>query len=226
MKKQNPSGFGAYLFFKSWFLKNYYYEMSRPVTHRNLAPVIIADNGHTYYEYPEGMALPIERSAREQEYLQWMGAGLDAKNVKKLSDAAQFHIMESLKLTGKPNAFAKEIAKASAILTEIGERQERVVPLDLIINVLCTHLVRDDEDPAGWNPSIHKEKCDYFMDHHTDYQFFFRFSAFRKLSRMLGVSSENWQDYLIRARTEVKAVEVMIRSFLSEEQSSKNATIS
>lgn len=216
-RKINPSGYGAYLILKPWFLKFFYWEQSRPVTHRDLKPVIVDSKGRNYYEYPEGMALPMERSARITEYMQWISSGLDNVNLKKLCEAIEFHQTQAMKLVEKPKAFAKEMAQATAILREVGERNERVVPLDLIINTLCAQLVREDEDPAGWNQSIHEEKCNFFKENQSSYQFFFRFTAFRKLSQTLNVSNGNWIQYLVRATQELQIIQEIISS--SEKQS-------
>lgn len=167
------------------------------------------------------MALPLERFLKQKEFMEWMSSGLSNENLTMLVENAQVYLTEALGKKAGSTAFATSSAKVAAILSQIGERQDRIVDLDLVINCLCALVVREDEDPLTWNQSIHQEKCNYFKDHHTDYQFFFRFTAFRELAKRLNVSQENWIQYLAEMRTKAQILRQSMKIYSSGPKSSK-----
>ncbi len=216
---RNPIGRGVYLMFKDMFLKHYYYELSRNVTHKDLTPVMVDGKGRTYYEFPESMALPMERFIKQKEYMEWMASGLDGETLIEITDAAKERLTEAISLPAKSKAQTSEFAKVFAMLQEIGDRKDRIIPFDLVINCLCALIVREDENPLKWNQSIHVEKCEYFASRHIDYQFFFQFSAFRELSRLLNVSNENWTAYLAKQKTQQQSIRQSLRIFSTSVES-------
>jgi hypothetical protein len=141
--------------------------------------------------------------------------------MKMLGEAAAKAMRETLSLPDKSVAQAKEFARAMSIISQITERQEKIIPIDLVINCLCAQIVREDEDPHTWNQAIHMEKCDFFKANHMDYQFFFRFTAFRKLSKILNVSKENWNEYLLEQVMTAKTITETLKMYSSERKSSK-----
>jgi hypothetical protein len=177
--------------------------------------------GRTYFEFPESMALPMERFLKQKEFMEWMMSGLTDTQLRMLSEQAHKSMVDGLSLPAKSAAQAKEFAKAMSIISQISERQDKVIPMDLVINCLCAQLIREDENPHVWNQDIHQEKCDFFKAHHMDYQFFFRFTAFRKLSKTLNVSKENWNEYLLQQALQAQAVTESLKMFSSRRESSK-----
>lgn len=217
MKQQINNG--AYKILKPWFMKQLYIEQSRRINHKDLVCTNIVDKyGHTYYEFPESMALPMVRFVKEKEFMEYMASGLDAENLTEIVETAKGCLMKALELPAKSKPYTNEMAKVAALLNEIGERKERIVPFDLIINCLCGLLIREDENPYEWNEAIHREKCEYFSRHYLDYGFFFQFTAFRKLSKLLNVSKENWAQYLAGSRTQSRFIKEAMKSFSIEKE--------
>lgn len=182
---------------KPWMLKRYYRELSRTVGKEDLDPSIIDDQGRMYYEFPgDAMNLPVARLMKQKEYMEWLSAGINQNNLHMLLTATQEHLVEALKVTQDKKKFAKAMAKVNALISQIDQRREQIIPLDLFINMLAVMLVREDEDPAKFQETIHQEKCDYFMQHIDDYGFFFRTAAFVKLSKQLSLSKAAWRHHL------------------------------
>lgn len=192
MKQRTTIGERLYQRLKPFFLKYYYYELSKNIEHKDMTPIFVDDIGRTYYEFPEGLALPIERFAKEKEFIEWMTSGINNDNLRMLTEAAQELLMDALKSYKNEKEHAKKMAKVHAILQQIQMRYEQIVPIDLIINTICAVIVREDEDPCKFNEKIHKEKCDFFMEHKNDYGFFFQVSSFRRLSKLLNMQKSGW----------------------------------
>lgn len=223
MRTRSAIGHGAYLFFKDWFLKHYHWENSRRPTHKDLVHVMTDDQGRGYYEFPDGMALPMVRFVKEKEFFEWMNSGLDAETLTELCDAAKGYLTDAMEKPATSSARGKDIAKVYTILEEIGNRKERIIPFDLVINTLCALIVREDEDPFEWNERIHQEKCQYFANHYISYDFFFQFSHFRKLSRFLVDSKENWTRYLAQVKVQIKNLQESLKIYSTRSESKKES---
>ena len=206
LSRYKPFGFGIYRLLRRWFLKFYHYELSQRLTHKNLTPVMIDENGVKYYEFPESMALPVVRFLKNKEYIAWMGGGLDGDIVEQICSTAQECLIDALKQPPGSKPQTKALSKVNALLQQMSDRKSRVVPIDLVVNILCSQLIREDEDPVEWNEIIHAEKCDYFKAHINDYGFFLNFTAFRRLSKDMTVSEESWSEYLVKATAQIQAL--------------------
>lgn len=221
MKSINPSGHGAYQILKKWFLKHYRWELSQRVTHKNLTPVFVDDQDRTYYEFGEAMGLPMCRYLKMEEFQTWLQSNIDGGTLNEMVETAQNCMIDALKAESK-TVQANALSKVNAILQQVKDRQARVVPIDLVVNILCAQIVREDEDPHEWNQIIHMEKCDFMKEHLTDYQFFFHLTAFRKLRQLQIDSAEKWVGYLARATAEAKHIKETMKVYSRSAQSSKS----
>jgi hypothetical protein len=172
----------------------YYHELSHKVEFKDLPAVFMDKKGRTYYEFDTMDNLPVRRLMKQKEYFEWLNAGINSQNLGQLIEAINENIIAALQITDK-RKFAKSMAKVQALVNEIGRRRELIIPMDLFINILCVMIVREDEDPVGFNEKIHAEKCDYFIEHVDDYGFFLQSNAFRELSKSLNMSQKNWNQY-------------------------------
>lgn len=194
-RRRSTIGMMFYEALKPFFLKHYYYELSRPVEFRDLTPVF-TDGEYQYYEFPDSTALPVERLMQQSYFMNIMASGIDENNLMHLIGNAKEFMEAAIENTGDKKTFAKNAAKTYAILEDIERRSQEIFPIDVFINVLCCMIVRNDENPVKFNPEIHREKCDYFIDHVDDYGFFFQSAAFRSLSEQYKLSEEKWRKKL------------------------------
>lgn len=163
---------------------------------RELAYLFSDDQGRRYFEFVQSDMLPTERYLKMLEFSEFLSAGISNDNLKQLVEAAQDYMNTAISNINDKKKFINDATKVSAILQQLNYRRESIIPTDLFINVLCTMIVRDDEEPGVFNQKIHDEKCDFFIDHLHDYSFFFQSSAFRRLCSVQNISKENWKKVL------------------------------
>ena len=206
MKGRTTIGMMFYQALRGFFLKHYYYEMSRPVEFRDLDHALVDDQGRTYYEFPDPTALPVERLLQQQKFL--------------ITHACTY-MEEAIENSSDRKLFARNAAKVYAILEDIKSRAGNIIPLDIFVNVLCCSLVREDENPVKFNESIHREKCDYFIEHLDDYGFFFRLQSFKWWARQLRLSSENWSEILSAWERSLRRIKQSSKIFNSPDKSTE-----
>lgn len=225
MRRRKRISRTIYRLLRGWFLKEHYNELSRRIDHKDLLHALIDDQGRTYYEFPERIGLPLERFAKQKEFFEWLGAGINYENLGTLLKSAEdFQEDAILDVKDRPKAAAKKMAKVTAIIRQLQLRREAVVQLDLMVNTLCVMIVREDEDPMEFNEEIHKEKCDYFMSHISDYGFFFRLTSSRRLFNLLNISKENYSSTLNAWRQSLEEIEPLLKIISSSTGSSEPET--
>lgn len=153
----------------------------KPLDLKELNLSFVDSTGKAWYEYPEGMGNPMKRMAANLQAYEY----LTARMSPEMFDAAVEDINAAL-------AHGK-VVEAGAILTRLKTLKEEVIPVDVLINLIATDLVREDENPKEHNQTIHGQKCDYLKDAiDKGEDFFFRLNVVKDLSKRFKISSESW----------------------------------
>jgi len=154
----------------------------KPLRLEDLNFAFVDDDNKAWYEFPKGMGNPMKRiSANLQAY-----EYLTARMSPEMFDNAVIDINTSL-----ANG---DVVAAGAILTRLKTLKDEVIPVDVLINLIATDLVREDEDPKDHNEQIHQQKCDYLktvIDRGDG--FFFRLTVVKDLSERFKISNADWQ---------------------------------
>lgn len=154
----------------------------KPVDKKELRLMFVDHTGKAWYEFPEGMGNPMKRIAANMQAYEYLTA--------RISPELFDQTVEDVN-----TALAKgKLIEAGAILTRLKTIKDEVIPLDVLINLIATDLVREDEDPHTVNDDIHKEKCDYIktlID--TGNVFFFRLTVVKDLSERFKISNDSWK---------------------------------
>lgn len=146
-------------------------------------------SGKKYYSFPESLALPLERLGKVEEYLQWITSGLTGDTVEMFCDEMDKLLSDGLK-TGK-NA-----AKIGLLLSEIRERKNMAIPVELMYNLLAVQIIREDENPEVFNNQIHLEKIIALKELNDQTGgFFFGLKELKKLQDLFNMSPEKWSEY-------------------------------
>lgn len=140
-----------------------------------------------YYRFPSNMALPMSRFGKLQEFLMYMSARLTADNIDLLINKAHEIIEKGI----ENNHGASKVA---AILYQLQDRKDKLIPQELIYNYLAVQLVREDEDPKLFNNQIHMEKVDDLMAN-SDNRFFFHLKELKTLLNLTTISEREWLQY-------------------------------
>jgi len=167
---------------------------SKPLDFDSLQLAFVDANGKAWYEFPDGLGNPMKRMAANLQAYEY----LTARMSPEMFDAAVEDINKAL-------AHGK-VVEAGAILTRLKSLKDEVIPVDVLINLIATDLVREDENPKDNNPQIHQEKCDYLKAAiERGDSFFFQLTVVKDLSKRFKISSESWIVILKGFQEAVKA---------------------
>lgn len=181
------------------------------ITHANMKYEFTAMSGHHYYTYTGAMDMPLSRSARSTEYMDWLQNGLNPNDFERIAN-------ELTNCLAHINARTKEApdkaTTAGLLINEMLMRKKSATPYFVLINFIANNIVRDDENPNTWSSTIHAAKCDEIeaeMDVGNN-AFFFALPLLRDFSRLQNMSPSELTIYLAKLQTEqVRLREVLNR---------------
>lgn len=185
-------------------LKEFYLsEQNTPVTLKELSYAF--STSKKYYRFPSNMAMPTSRYGKLQEYLMYMSARLTAENIDLL-------INKGIEIIEKGIENDNGASKVAAILYQLGDRNDKIIPHQLIYNYLAVLYVREDEDPKIFNNEIHMQKVDDLMAN-SDNSFFFRLPELRKLFDLTTMSESEWQTYVSGSESQQRILKEVLKIY-------------
>jgi len=153
----------------------------KPLDFNDLTLAFVDSTGKAWYEFPDGLGNPMKRMAANLQAYEY----LTARMSPEMFDAAVEDVNMAL-------AHGK-VVEAGAILTRLKSLKDEVIPVDVLINLIATDLVREDENPKDHNKQIHQDKCNYLKDAiDRGDSFFFRLTVVKDLSKRFKISNEGW----------------------------------
>ena len=157
----------------------------KPLDLKDLNFAFVDANGKAWYEWPEGLGINMKRLSRNLQAYEYLTARLSPE----MFDAAVEDINKALA--------HGQVVEAGAILTRLKSLKDEVIPLDVLINLIATDLVREDETLDGDNVTIHQEKCDYLKQSiERGDSFFFHLTVVKDLSERFKISKDGWMTIL------------------------------
>lgn len=155
--------------------------------------------GRRYYSFPEATSLPIERLGKLEEYKVLMSSGLHKGVVDEITSAME-DILSKIVNSGLDQEVkkysSKNLANLGLLINEIKERQKIFIPIELFYAFLACQLVREDENPYGFNEEIHKDKIVALMElNEKNGGFFFGQKELNLLKNLLNMQEDEWNEY-------------------------------
>jgi len=202
---------------KFWKKKN----KKNPKPKDNLIFAFKDNDGYKYYKFPEGIGMPLIRLFKVQDYMAWMIRGLTADNIKEIADRMDILLMEGLK-TGR-NA-----AKLGLLISELTDRNERCVPVEIIYNYLACFYIREDEKPEMVNEQIQKEKVIAFKECAESGNldgFFFALTEYKNLSELLSTTKNSWESIVQESQQQAERMERLMTITKSENSLHENINL-
>lgn len=185
-------------------LKEFYIsEQNTPVTLNELS--FAFSTKKKYYRFPSGMALPVSRYGKLQEFLMYMSARLTPDNIDLL-------INKAIEVIDKGIENDSGASKVAAILYQLKDRKDKIIPHQLVYNYLAVQFVREDEDPKVFNNQIHMEKVDDLMEN-CDNSFFFRLTELRSLFNLTIMSEQEWLTYVNESKLQQLLVKESLKIY-------------
>ena len=165
----------------------------KPLDLKDLDFAFVDTNGKAWYEFPDGLGNQMERIAANLQAYEYLSARFSPEMFDDMVDTHN-------------ELFAKgKFVEASAVLVNYRNKRDEVIPLDVLIYMIATDLVREDETLNGRNMTIHQEKCDYLKTAiERGDSFFFRLTVVKDLSKRFKISQDGWKTILVGFQDAVK----------------------
>lgn len=161
---------------------------------------------HNYYQFAEGMALPLSRLSMIQEFSIRISRGLTDAQLELLTDRMDELLTEGLVKN-------RNAAKIGAIVNEIRNRKNTIVLPELYLNYLACYYVREDESVEIYNEQVQQEKVMALRDAANDENsFFFQLIEYLKLAELLSTSIRNWNDVEQEFQLQTKRFDELMRA--------------
>lgn len=147
------------------------------------------DEGVNYYRFPDGISMPLIRLYKVQEFMTWMVRGLSQDDLRDIANR-----MDELLTSGIKQG--RNAAKLGVLISELTDRNERFVPVEIIYNYLAVFYIREDERFDIVNDQIQKEKVIAFKrsaDSGDINSFFFALTEYKNLCELLNITKDKWE---------------------------------
>lgn len=188
------------------------------LTDYKLVYAFMDNKGYFYYRHEDQTLLSIERLAQLKQYTTWILRGMTNEVLHQLIDEADKAWVHFVK-TGE------DMAKVTAIHTEMRLRCTKISEIDLYYNLLAVQYIREDEHPTQFNNSIHLEKVEAFKEAAKDLDsFFFALPEYRELCKLLNITEEEWPQFVALSKQVESRNQSVISMFQSNMKSSSNGT--
>lgn len=153
----------------------------RPPDFTDLTLAFVDTLGRKWYEYPTASAIPLQR----------MDAQL--RNVGFLSAMISGEQMTETRADINKALAHGDMVGAGAIFSRFFDNAEKVVPMDIMINLIALTLVREDELPDRFDQATHSDKCDFLKAAiERGDGFFFRLTEVKRLSGAFKIGEDHW----------------------------------
>lgn len=153
----------------------------RPAGFDGMQHAYSGTDGRAYYTWADIADMPPVRQKHIERCLKMADAGIGEKTLEALCDIASEAIMSTLQ-EQKPAARSKAAARAAHAIGEIRNRPKEVIPEEVYYDLAAVFVVREDEDPRGFDPGIHTQKIEMLSKAgRAGYTFFTSPPAWRKV---------------------------------------------
>lgn len=200
--------------FKKPLLNEYLLEQNKPLMLSQLQYAFTDHNGKKHYSFPKDIALPLDRYSQLIKYLSFLSARITPEQMNKIIDGALDIIQQGI---GKD----KNAAKVAALLYELRDRENLIVPAQLVYDILAVQYVREDENPSVFDNEIHMQKVSAFISDTSKGEFFFRLPELKKLTNLSTISIAEWAAYLEEDRKQDEQINRILEIIFSEKGSKK-----
>jgi hypothetical protein len=196
-----------YKLFKPLFLKHYYNEQSKRTGFENLKKVFIDSNGKSYFTTMNDLELPIARSKDLQLRLMRIRSGMSDDNLKLFCEV----IKKALNNPSKPDT-----ARIGHTVIEIEKRIGVWIDPDMLFDTVAFMYIREDENPAEVDMSIHNEKIEQFKKDSTGgLKDFFYMAGLTEFIPFLGISESEWSEYFTQSTIKMKALKMQTENYIT-----------
>lgn len=185
---------------------------------KELCEVAFDLDGHTYYQFRDSGNIPLVRYKEVQAILINLENRLSSEELTKLIEIARNSILQAIEGSGRKDR-GNGLQTALWTFQEIEHRHQSIgLHTDLILELACMTLIRDDENPFVIDEQIQADKKRLFAENFNDHAFFLQsgIAAFLpNVQQLESVWKELWEvssQKLTDAKTAYKTIASEINS--------------
>lgn len=201
-----------YRLFRNKFIKYYIQEQDLKLLRNEHLELAFTDSkGLRWYRMKNDYALPIQRYRKTADFLHLLASNIDGETLEILCDRGKQEIINIL----KENKGASW-SKIASIFDQIKYRRNGIIEGDVIMNVIASQLIREDEEP---NPKeidmkIHQEKINQLSEEaEKGSEFFFALPELNTLFNSQTMSEKDWIKLQSQLDSQRKAVKEALKVY-------------
>jgi len=166
---------------------------SKPVGKEKMELMFVDSNGKRYYKYIDDLDIPAERWGHINRLYQELGNCISGDELELFINAMDKELNPEVE-SGERKKI--DIGKIIVLVKEMKMRKEMLLHPDLMIEIVSSHYIREDENAAVWDEELHREKCKQFQkDKGGGLRDFFQDAGLTVLMPFLRLSENDWKAY-------------------------------
>lgn len=166
--------------------------------------------GNAYYRYNKDFDIPILRFKEIQKRLVLFNSGLSDKSIKLICEAMR----KALNGGKKP-----DLAEIGFLIKEIEKRADLYIDTDLLMDTTCLLYIRQDENPATIDWSIHNEKIKQLtIDSKGGLYDFFYMTGLTASLPFVGTTNEEFDLFYYESEVKMKALNQYLSQYTTEQK--------
>ena len=131
-----------------------------------------APDGRAYYTWPDLSNLPAIRTKQLERTMIWMDARTTGKTLEEFGEDQAKALAAICAENDKSKRWTLS-TKLGALYQELVMRGSNVIPEDLYYDLAATLAIAEDENPSGFDGTIHQRKMDMMKESARDGAAFF-----------------------------------------------------
>lgn len=173
-------------------------DAQRQINWKDKCEWIFYHEDKNYYRYHSIDMTHIKRFERSSANMILLGNRLNHDELQKLAGIGKLAIEKCMNVIEKENRI-KHVAKALWVFSEIEQRREALMfHPDIMLDLLATNLIREDEDPKEINLDIHNQKIQMLKGKVGDIPFLTEASLSDYLpdtKKLIGAIESTWEQH-------------------------------
>lgn len=194
-----------YKLIKPFFLKYYYLDQSKKKGFENMTKAFIDSNGRPYYVTINDFDTPHVRTLAIEKSIMRLRAGLSEEDNKLIRDT-----MKKALNSGKKS----DLAMIGHCLIEMDKREESIIHPDILFDIAALKYIREDEDPAVIDSTIHNQKIEQFKkDSLGGLKDFFYNAGLNKFIPYLEKSESDWDEFITMSKIRIQGLKNQLQAY-------------
>lgn len=160
-------------------------------------------SGKKYHSIPIPTNIPFQRFALNNDLFAMLYLGVNEDELAKILQKIHYHL-SVIEANGKGKDAS--LSEAKKLTLEIERRKAEVVHFDIMVNILCNNLIREEEDPNKINFELNKIKCKEIIHEieSGNAGFFFSIPQLAKFKELQSMSTQELTAYLVVLRQQAE----------------------